>query len=275
MNAFLERHANSSLFLRSNLDAAGLVNDGTPASGAYAGWWVEGALVGVVSHAWNNVLLLQAPAHAGPLARWLAQHTGRPVNGMCGSLEQLRAARTALDLLQGVTDLDSEEDLFALELHGLRMPPAAPHLNFRRTRASDMPRLAAWRAAFQRHEMGPGAVVDAKDVLRQTERAHVGGRAFVLEAYAQPVAMCSYSARIPDCVQLGGVWTQPEARQRGYGRAVVAGALGAARDAGITRGVLFTPRTNAAAQALYRSLGFACVGDYGLVRWRTPQVIGS
>jgi predicted GNAT family acetyltransferase len=90
----------------------------------------------------------------------------------------------------------------------------------------------------------------------------------VLDLSGVPVAYAAFNAMLPDTVQLGGVWTPPEFRSHGYGRSVVAGALLAAREAGAGRAVLFTNSDNHAAQSAYRSLGFARVGDYGLVIFR-------
>jgi len=81
----------------------------------------------------------------------------------------------------------------------------------------------------------------------------------------RPVAYSVFNAMLPDIVQIGGVWTPPECRGRGYARSVVAGSLVAARTQGVARAVLFADPLNAAARAAYLSIGFAIVGDYGLV----------
>jgi uncharacterized protein len=80
-----------------------------------------------------------------------------------------------------------------------------------------------------------------------------------------PVAYSGSNAMLPDVVQIGGVWTPPERRGRGYARCVVAGSLVAARKQGVARAVLFADPANAAARAAYLSIGFVIVGDYGLV----------
>ncbi len=74
-----------------------------------------------------------------------------------------------------------------------------------------------------------------------------------------------FNARLPDCVQIGGVYTPPARRGHGYARAAVAGALLEARDAGATRSILFTGEHNAAARAAYLALGYRVIGDFGLV----------
>jgi predicted GNAT family acetyltransferase len=91
------------------------------------------------------------------------------------------------------------------------------------------------------------------------------GTAWVLEADGALVACQQFNATLPDVVQVGGVWTPPDLRGRGYGRAVVAGALLAARADGVRRGVLFTGEWNVSAQRAYEALGFARVGDWALL----------
>ena len=76
-----------------------------------------------------------------------------------------------------------------------------------------------------------------------------------------------FNARLPDTVQLGGIFTPREERSRGHARKLVAGMLRVARDEGATRGVLFTNDDNVAAIRAYTALGFQRVGNYGLVLW--------
>ena len=60
----------------------------------------------------------------------------------------------------------------------------------------------------------------------------------------------------PDMVQVGGVWTPPQARSRGYARSAVALSLRAARERGVRRAILFTGDHNVPAIKAYRALGF-------------------
>ena len=87
------------------------------------------------------------------------------------------------------------------------------------------------------------------------------------------VATSTWNAQLPDCVQIGGVFTPPELRRRGYGRAVVAGSLVEAREQGVGRSVLFTGVDNPAARRAYEALGFEVVGDYALFLLREPVAV--
>ncbi|WP_418294723.1 GNAT family N-acetyltransferase [Microvirga ossetica] len=55
-----------------------------------------------------------------------------------------------------------------------------------------------------------------------------------------PISLCTHTARVSDIVQIGCVWTALRWRGRGYARRVVAGALHAAEQEGVSRAVLFT-----------------------------------
>ena len=70
-------------------------------------------------------------------------------------------------------------------------------------------------------------------------------------------------SQVRDNVQIGGVWTPPELRGRGYARRVVAGALRVAEGEGVRRAVLFTE--NPAARRSYEALGFRQVGEFGVI----------
>jgi predicted GNAT family acetyltransferase len=90
---------------------------------------------------------------------------------------------------------------------------------------------------------------------------------FLLEREGQIVSTCAYNARLPDAVQLGGVYTPPALRGHGYGRAVTAGALLLTREEGVSRAVLFTHEQGPARRA-YEAIGFQVIGDFGLVLFR-------
>jgi len=89
------------------------------------------------------------------------------------------------------------------------------------------------------------------------------GDVWVALAEGMLVSLSAFNASLPDIVQLGGIYTPPDLRNRGHGRAAVAGALLAARGRGAARAVLFT--NNPAAIRCYSALGFRHVAEYGFV----------
>jgi predicted GNAT family acetyltransferase len=142
-------------------------------------------------------------------------------------------------------------------------------------RRDEIDLIAGWRADYARETLSrpdtPALPIRSR---QETERLHAEGRAFVAAtATDEPLAFSAFNAVLPDAVQVGGVWTPPARRGRGYARAAVAGSLLDARARGVTRGVLFTAQENRPAQRAYEALGFQVVGDYGLLGFSEPQLV--
>src|SRR5439155_13342455 len=159
LDTFLARHADSSMFLRSNARAAGLVDRGQPGQGTYVAAVEQGAIVGVAAHCWNGMMLVQAPAHAATLAREAVRLSGRTVAGFSGPWDQVVAARQALGLGEGTARKDSREDLYSLELRHLAVPPplAAGQGRCRHPEDAELELMAQWRIAFTVEALGATA----------------------------------------------------------------------------------------------------------------------
>jgi predicted GNAT family acetyltransferase len=87
----------------------------------------------------------------------------------------------------------------------------------------------------------------------------------------RPVALTGFNAILPEIVQIGGVYTPPDLRGRGYARQAVALHLADVRAGGTTRAVLFAA-TPAAVRA-YRAIGFQPAADVALVLFRQPATL--
>jgi uncharacterized protein len=272
LERFLVRHADSSMFLRANAAAFGLRDDGERLQGSYvAAFDAGGELRGVAAHYRNHVIVLQAPdpGAAGALARRAAEASGRPVGGLVGPSAQLREARSALGFDGRRAALDSEEVLYALDLDQMQVPAALGGFDCRPPISeAERERASAWRAAYAVEALGatPDATLD-RSAREEIDRMIARGELWLLVAHGdtQVVSMTATNARLPDMVSIGGVYTPPALRGRGYGRAVVAGQLVHLQRTGVRRAVLFTPHDNAPARRAYEALGFRAVGDYGLV----------
>jgi RimJ/RimL family protein N-acetyltransferase len=267
LEGFLAAHADSAMFLRSNLRTAGIVYRGAPLEGLYLAAIASGRIAGVAAHCWNGAMLLQAGIHVEALVVALAERSQRPVTGLLGPLDEVRRARTALAMTATPSQLESDEGLYALGLSDLVLPGGLRdgNLTCRAPRAHELPLLVEWRYAYSREALN-GAPGDAlREQCRMEIEALGHDRQFVLLAGAGIVAYSAFNAALPDIVQIGGVWTPPELRGRGYGRGVVAASLLAARDGGAKRAVLFTDDANFAARRAYAALGFRRVGDWGVV----------
>src|SRR5262245_31164167 len=76
LEPFLAGHAESSMFLRGNLQARG-IGTATAPEGNYFGAFRGDDLVGVGSHSWTGMVLVQAPEHADELAVAAVEASGR------------------------------------------------------------------------------------------------------------------------------------------------------------------------------------------------------
>ncbi|HEX6463586.1 MAG TPA: GNAT family N-acetyltransferase, partial [Vicinamibacterales bacterium] len=95
------------------------------------------------------------------------------------------------------------------------------------------------------------------------DRQIAGGHAWVLIIDGAPASLAGFNATLPDIVQLGGIYTPPAQRGRGYAKGAVAHSLLVARDRGVNRAVLFT--SSRSAVRTYEALGFRESGDYAFV----------
>ena len=276
ITAFLDRHADSSMILRSNLRDPGLGGESQDLHGVWAGRFEQGALTDVVTHFRNGNLVLQSSMDPVGVSRAALTISGRPVAGILGPWDQAMKIREALGLAEAPQPEPVPEVLFAIDLSALCVPSALSErrLICRFPTEEELPLIIDWRHAYgiETLHASPGAELaeqSRKFVTSRMER----GSLFVLEEAGRLVAMTSFNARVPECVQIGGVWTPPELRGRGYARAVVAGSLLKAREEGATRSVLFTELGNIAAQRAYIALGYREVGRYAMLLFYSPQSV--
>jgi RimJ/RimL family protein N-acetyltransferase len=280
LDRFLALHSDSSMFLRSNWRAEGLADRGGRLQGTYAARVVDGEVVGVAAHYGNGMIALQAPeGRAGELAGAAVRATGREVRGIVGPSAQVEEARAALGWTGVAAAVDSREDLFALELEALVVPELLVRGGVRCARAGDedVARASEWRVAYSIEALGSKSGAELEREARASIEGEVArGVLWMLrEAGGAVVAMSAFNARLPDRVQVGGVYTPPELRGRGYAGAVVAGQLLDVREEGVVRAVLFTQADNHAARRAYQRIGFELVGDYGLLLFAAPIGAGG
>jgi RimJ/RimL family protein N-acetyltransferase len=267
---FLGRYLESSLFFFSNIERAGLVDRGEPFQGTYLACFdASGELSAVVGHAWNGNLFLQGDAGLELLAQSVAQRSGRPIRGLIGPWPLVCRARRALGLDETAAAHDGHELLYDLQLRDLRRPEllSRSDVELRVPSASEaVDVVASWRADYHVEILGkqPSAELEAR-ARREVEAWLVTGSLWVLSVSGKLVAMTGFNAEARGIVQIGGVFTPPPERARGYARSAVAASLELARARGFTRSVLFTERKNRAAQRAYEALGYRPVGDFGLV----------
>jgi RimJ/RimL family protein N-acetyltransferase len=273
LEAWLLPRVASSMILLANSRKVGLRERSEAYHGTYAGAFEDGALIGVAAHYWVGNVILQAPDHAAALCRHAIRASGRPLEGLLGPDAQVAAVLEALAITPAQLRLDSAEGLFQLSLAALRVPPqlASGEVCARRARHEDLPVLAPWRAAYNVEAVNePDTPAQLEDSRRELQRKIAEQTVWLAEHDGRPVAMTGFNAVTAEAVQVGGVYTPPALRGRGYARAAVAQSLIDAHRAGAQTSTLFTGDDNPSAQRVYLALGYERIGDYRLSFFTAP-----
>jgi RimJ/RimL family protein N-acetyltransferase len=273
LEAFLIPRLETSMFLIGNMRTSGLAYNGERYTGDYVAAFEEGEIVGAAAHFWNGIMIVQAPVHLDALWHAALAASGRPLKGVLGPHDQVAAVKATLKLDRYERQLDQREELYSLDLTALRVPEAlvTGRVKGRRAETHDTDALTRWRVGYDVETLGDKETDELWTQERaMAERVVAEGNTWVLEAEGRPVATSAFNSRIREAVQIGGVWTPPEFRSRGYARCVVAQSLLDAHKEGAQKAILFTGEDNIAAQKAYTALGFRHIGDYHLLMLREP-----
>lgn len=197
---------------------------------------------------------------------------GQTVVGVIGPATSTRPVIAALGLDRLPTDTNRDEPGFALTLSDLILPDL-PDTTLRPLAPDDLPLATDWRETYIGEVLGvtgPEARLKAQDDLA-AYLAQDSHRLLLHEG--TPVAMTGFNATLPEIVQIGGVYTPPDLRGRGYARRAVDLHLAEARANGVTRAVLFAA-SDAAARA-YRAIGFQPSQPFTLFLLSSPTRIAA
>jgi ribosomal protein S18 acetylase RimI-like enzyme len=270
--AFLESHSETSLFMLSNIRAFGTRLGESLYSGNLRGLRQEDELRAVFCLTRNGSLLAQTAGSAEFAPDILRACAAEPI-AIRGVLGEWRICKAIWDLLVGARTLRptfvSKEVSYRLDLTK-NLPPAGTG---RESVATGVVRMLAegdheqWdelALAFQ-HESGlpsPGTREQRKTAfIRSIGLGHWWG------AFQQTrlVSLAAIIAIHETMAQVGSVFTVPDHRRRGLGRAVMTKLIRDSRlEHRLDRLFLFTGEENAAARQLYESLGFESFGHFGL-----------
>lgn len=271
IDAFLARHAETSMFLRSNLAKHGLFDRESPRGTEY---WLAGEseITAVFGFSNAGFAMSQAPdAGADLWTAFASALRGRRLSGITGETTQVAKAKAALGVAGAAFTLDGPEPLFRLDLAKLVVPELPGRL--RQPVEADRTLFEDWHRGYVTElRMTSPERVDA-EARDRAEQAIGGDATRLLVVDGTPVARTAINARLPDMVQIGGVYTPPEIRGRGHARRAVALHLEDLRAAGVTTAILFA--SGPAACRAYEAIGFRRIGTYSLAILKDPVVIGG
>ncbi len=140
--------------------------------------------------------------------------------------------------------------------------------------AGDAGLLERWSLAYNIETMGaPDDDRTRTRIKAETPGVIAAGNTRLMIENGEPVARTAFNARLPDMVQIGGVFTPPDLRCRGYARRAVAAHLREARGEAAQTAILFA--SGAPACRAYEALGFERVGEYALAILAEPVLYGA
>jgi GNAT superfamily N-acetyltransferase len=146
----------------------------------------------------------------------------------------------------------------------MQLPAAVPcqsDANVRTAREADVPTLNRWRRQYKEER---GILFDADlDAWVQT------GRIFVYEHEKQVVAAAKFDLELPGLMEIGGVYTFPEFRKRGFGAKIVSDLACRIRQTHKAP-TLQVDELNSQALRLYEGAGWTPMGKLARV-WLTGK----
>ncbi len=266
IDRFLSRHIQTSMFPLANLRDFGLRGSDSRAVNI----WISGEGPRAVFAITNEGMVLpQCPECSdSELEEAVRLIRGRALFGLAAEAAQARRIMRLAGWEDRPATLNSDEPGFSLELNQLVMPDITgaeliPLGEFDRTIAE------GWRRNYLTEAMdfAPERAQEQsqKEIAAYADRG--SHRALLIDG--QPAGMTGFNARLPEVVQVGGVYTPPEMRGRGYARIALALHLQEARNKGASRAVLFAA-SEAAARA-YLAIGFKPAGHYSLILFTNPE----
>lgn len=276
VKAFLAPRVATSMFLSGNLRDFGLGRDqGNDHPKSMVLWLGEegGKITGVIGYAAAGYVVFEAPAltpaHYPAIRKALY---GRNLLGLNGAVDQVAHLVAALDLSCHSAVMDEVEPQYHLPLGDLILPAGLGQL--RPAGAQDLPLLVQWRMASEMEILGARDTAENRSrALASLQELLAADRLRVLERAGAVVAMTNFNAALPSIVQVGGVYTPPDQRGRGYARRAVALHLAEAQGAGVTEAILFAA-TPAASRA-YEAIGFTQIGGYRIVNFDPGITLGE
>jgi RimJ/RimL family protein N-acetyltransferase len=272
IEAFLARHAETSMFLRSSLAVLGLFDRDSPRGTAFYVTLDKDRINGVLGLSNAGFVMTQLPeASAEDWSAFAKVVAGRTISAIAAEAAQAECVKEVLGLRGAAFGLDSPQPLYRLDLDDLAIPVGTGSL--RAPTPADRDLLYRWTRAYSA-ELGMSSpqTLD-NDARGRTDRAIASGDARILEVGGMPVAMTAINARVADMVQIGGVFTPPELRGRGHARRAVALHMHEVRQGGGKTAILFA--SGQAACRAYEAIGFRRIGVYTLAILMDPVTLAG
>lgn len=276
-DVFLEKHAESCMFMRSHIAIAGLTYRGLPNQGDHFGAFRDGKLVGVIAHYWNGNVMIEAKDGIAELGKAViknAFNSGRSIRGILGSFDQAQELIEVMDIQEWPRTVNSKEHLLAMSLKDLKVPALCHDPDFYRRDPKEQDRdlMMKWRFDYEM-EFGSGQDNETSRarIARDVEDFMSNGKYWLFEYQEKPVAFSGFNAVTDDTVQPSVVWVSPENRTKGFASPIVASILLVARDRWEKKKTVIFSQ-NEASEKAYTALGYKDFGYYSLIMFQKPYL---
>lgn len=266
MIAFLRDHDDYSLFLLGNFENYGGYLGDAPYSGNYKLIRLKDEVIAVFCLTKKGSLIIQSivkePIFDRVLSSCLEEEI--PISGLVG---EWGFCHLFWEFLKGKKVIQQETFASKEILYQVDMSKtsAIPQSNVRLLTAEDYVQWKPLRLAYIKEERLPNGLNDQQLFqlfLDKCLKKIIWG--YFLDD--RLVSMADLNAKAFDLGQLGGVYTDPKFRQRGYSKSVLYKILEDIKNIHhIRKLIIFTGEKNMPAQKLYESVGVNKMGHYALL----------
>ncbi len=266
MIAFLKHHENYSLFLLANFEKFGATRSEQPYSGNFKLIRSLGEIVSVFCLSKKGSLFIQSIVHEPVFEIVLASCLKEllPLTGLVGDWNFCHLFWKFLKhkgIIQKET-FASKEILYAVDLSNLSHHPQT---NVRSLLEDDHKQWMPLRLDYLRETGFPNNLSEEQLLeifIDKCKRKIIWGY-FIKD---QLLSVADLNAKASDVGQLGGVYTDPNFRKKGYSKAVIHKLLWDIKTLhNIRKLVIFTGEKNFSAQKLYESFSAIQVGHFALL----------
>jgi predicted GNAT family acetyltransferase len=203
-------------------------------------------------------LLIARPAHADALEALAADLVDEGISppGVTGAVPEVEGFVEAWERTTGATSRRRmAQGIY--QLSAVSSVGSVPG-GMRRATGADRDLVRSWVRAFTEEALDESAGDRSDDAFVDRRLEGIGGKLYLWED-GRPVSLAGHSARTPNGVRVGPVYTPPELRRRGYASALVA-ALSASLIADGNRFCfLYTDMANPTSNRIYQAIGYRFV----------------
>lgn len=267
VEGYLEARPTETMFLGSNLAQSGFRGAGRY-GGAFLGAFQGTRLQGIVQLCRVGSLLLSVNVRDAvePLARQVLSSGFAPRRflGMANEIQDFLECYRRLAPAPPSIRMTRECLLQSLLPEHLAVPSMK---GFRAATLEDVDGLIPWIVAFHQEELQEDPEkIDRADLREALELKIARGARYLLEIDGTPVSTLALTAEACGLVQVGGIFTPPELRGKGYAtRLLSAFAHFHLNALGARRVVLQVGEDNTPARRAYEKVGFRSSGRFHFI----------